>query len=117
MKRFIAVAVLFLLAACATPQTPQQAVFEVKNAYAAALTVAVAYKRLPDCAQKALPCSDKVVVMQLQKADNVASAALDAAEHAVRTPGFGANLVQSALTAAKAALGAFVSVTSGLGGK
>ena len=103
-----------LLAGCASPQSPQQAVFEAKQSYAVALTAAVAYKRLPDCATRPQPCSDKAVVAQLQKADTVASTALDAAENAVRTPGFGKEVLSSAVAAANSALTAFVSITSTL---
>lgn len=100
------------LGACATPSdTPQQVVFAAKEGYATALTAAVAYKHLPVCtdAVKA-PCSKPEIVRQLQKADTVASGALDAAETAVRTPGFGTNLVSSAIAAASAAVGAFTSI-------
>lgn len=107
--------IVLLLAGCATPESPQQSVFQAKSAYAVALTAAVAYKRLPDCARAAQPCSDKAVVAQLQKADTVASTALDSAEHAVRTPGFGQNVVSSAVAAAQAALQAFTSITATLG--
>lgn len=104
----------FALTACASPQSPQQAVFQAKSSYAVALTAAVAYKRLPSCEKAAQPCSDKGVISQLQKADNVAAGALDAAEHAVRTPGLGESTVQTAVVAARAALEAFTSITSTL---
>lgn len=121
MKRIIlALATVLTLAGfsgCTTdPKTttsPQQAVFEAKSAYAVALTAAVAYKRLPPCDKNPRPCSDKAVVAQIQKADNVAASALDAAETAVRTPGFGNDVVSSSVTAAQSALQAFVSITSG----
>lgn len=105
------------LAGCATPDTPSQAVFQAKSSYAVALTAAVAYKRLPDCSGAPLPCSDRVVVAQIQKADNVAAAALDAAESAVRSPGFGESIVASAVGSAKAALAAFLSITATLGAR
>lgn len=106
------------LMGCTTPQTPQQAVFQVESNYAAALTAAVAYKRLPLCAEPAVqPCSRKSVVSQLQKADDVAAKALNAADTAVNTPGFGDAIAQSAITAARAALDALVSITSTLGVK
>jgi hypothetical protein len=74
----------------------------------------VAYKRLPDCATAKLPCSDKAVVAQIQKADNVTAAALDAAESVVRSKSFGQNVLDSAITAANSALAAFVALTGGL---
>jgi len=104
-----------ILSGCAGTTTPQQGVYSAKTQYAAALTIAVSYKRLPVCsATVKLPCSDPKIVAQLQKADNVAAASLDAAENAVRTPGFGKDVAQSALAAANAALAAFVSITSTL---
>lgn len=115
----LAVASAGFVAGCAgglAVESPQQAVFQVKSGYATALTAAVAYKRLPACQVPAKqPCADAKVVAQIQKADNVAAGALDAAEAAVRTPGFGKNAVASALAAARAALAALVSITATLG--
>lgn len=118
----LSLAVAFAMAGCAVgtgqPQSPQTAVFAVRTSYAAALTAAVAYKRLPVCGTPVvLPCSDPKVVTQLQKADDVASTALDSAENAVRTPGFGKDIANSALTAANAALQAFLTITATLGVK
>ena len=118
MKRHLIVVALLSMVAlvlpgCATtPETPQQAVFAAKAGYATALTAAVAYKNLPDCAKAPAPCSDRVMVAQVRKADDVAIAALDASESAVRTPGFGESIVASAVAAAKAALAAFLSITA-----
>ncbi len=106
--------ILLALAGCATPETPQQAVFAAKSGYATALTAAVAYKALSDCSRAPPPCSDYAVIVQLRKADDVAAAALDAAESAVRTPGFGESVIASAVGSAKAALAAFLSITSTL---
>lgn len=114
-KLITAVFIAVALAACATPQSPQQAVFETKSGYAVALTAAVSYKRLPLCEKTKPPCSDPKVVAQLQRADNVAASALDAAEQAARTPGFGDSVVASSATAAQAALQAFVAITTNLG--
>jgi hypothetical protein len=134
MKRIFAAVFLTLTLAmlagfsgCATPTTgttavvldnaaAQRAVFDAKTGYAVALTAAVAYKRLAPCTGTNAPlCSKPAVVAQLQKADTVAAAALDSAESVVRTPGFGANIVSSAVQAATAAVGAFVSITATLG--
>lgn len=114
MKRSV-VGLVFILAGCATPESPQQAVFQAKVGYAVALSAAVAYNNLPRCGEP--PCSDPAIVAQLRRADNTAIAALDASEAAVRTPGFGESLVTSAVAAAKAALAAFVSITSSLRSK
>jgi hypothetical protein len=116
MRKLLAVALLALTAACAvTPQSPQQAVFAAKQDYAVALTVAVAYRRLPACGPAAPPvCSDKAVVTRLQKADDAAAALLDGAEATVRA---GGGNVQMAITAAQQAVAALTSVTQTLGVK
>lgn len=114
MRKLIVLAAL-LLTACATPQSPQQSVFQAKSGYQVALTAAVAYKRLPVCSVPAKPpCSEKAIVAQLQRADNVTAAALDAAESAVRSPNFGQDVTKSAIAAAQSALNAFVAITSQL---
>lgn len=103
---------------CATaPQTPAQSVYAVQGAYASALSVAVSYKQLPACqAGGPVLCSDAAVVKKLQTADDVAYAALTAAQNIVRTPGAGVN-VQTAITAANQAVTAFASITASLGVK
>lgn len=116
MRMLIVIAALFL-AACTTPQSPAQAVFQAKTAHAVALRTAVAYRELPKCNPAPQPCHDPAVVAQLQKADKTADAALDAAENVVRTPGFGENVITSTIAAAQAALAAFTSITATLGGK
>lgn len=101
---------------CSTaPTTPAQSVYQVQGSYAAALQIAVTYKQLPSCAKPAAPvlCADGSVVGKLQKADDVAYAALTAAQNIVRTPGAGAN-VQTAITAAQQATAAFASITATL---
>lgn len=111
---FLLAALLVLVAACATPQSPAETVFQAKTAHAVALRTAVAYRELPPCSKAAMPCHDPAIVAQLQRADKVADAALDAAENAVRTPGFGTEIVASTVASAKAALAAFTSITSTL---
>ncbi len=119
MKRLIGALLLaFALAGlgCATtPQTPAQSVYQVQGSYAAALQIAVTYKQLPSCAQPAHPvlCSDAATVAKLQKADDVAYAALTAAQNIVRSPGAGAN-VQTAIAAAQQATAALASITATL---
>jgi len=119
MKILASALLAFALVGCASaPQNPQQAVYQSKSAYQVALTGAVTYKRLAPCsAIVKQPCSDAKVVDQLRKADNTAIAALDAAETAVRTPGFGADIQKSALVAAQAALSAFTAIVANLGAK
>lgn len=122
MKRsLIALMLAASLAACANmpggaPETPEQAVFAAKSTYATALTAAVAYKRLPACsATRPMPCSEPALVAQLQKADNVAAAALDAAEAAARTPRVGSTVTAKAVQAAQASLAAMTSLVASLG--
>jgi len=100
------------LAACAG-NSPAQSVYLAKTQYAGAVKVAAAYSQLPDCATTDVKlCAKAQIVAQLQKADYVADPALDAAEEAVRTPGFGQSIIDSAVTAAKAAVAAFTSITN-----
>lgn len=115
MRRILTIAAtaLFLaLGACQTtggsqPTDPASVVFSAKTSYAAALSVAVRYANLPRCGKPTSPpiCSDPSVVLQLRKADEVASVALDQAEAMVRTPnvnpGLAATAVQSAVGAVK----------------
>jgi hypothetical protein len=119
VRMLLVLALAALVFACATaPQTPAQSVYAAQGAYASALTVAVAYKQLPTCDQAPRPtlCSDKAVVAKLQAADDVAYAALSAAQNIVRTPGAGVN-VQTAIAAAEQAVAALTSITATLGVK
>lgn len=110
----IALTVLTGIGCATTPQSPQQAVFAAKSNYVVALSVAVAYKRLPTCAPAAPPlCSKPDIVATLQKVDTASSALLDAAENTVRTQGAGAN-AQTAIKAAEQAVSAFATITAAL---
>jgi hypothetical protein len=107
-----------LAAGCASTSstTPAQVVFATKGAYATALTAAVAYESLRRCAPAVpKPCSDPDLVAQIRKADNVAAAALEAAEAAVRTPAIGTTARDRAIQAAQAALAAFSALVTSLG--
>lgn len=101
-KLLVAVAILALSACVTIPEksTPAQKVFAATGVYDAALTVAVAYKRLPPCTATPKPilCSDAGVVATLQKADNVAFEALKSAQTVVRST----SSTQSALSTAVA---------------
>lgn len=117
MKVLIAI-LAFAVAACTTtPTTPAQSVYAATGTYVAALDLAVKYKQLPSCGSPtATPlCSDGAVVAKVQKADDVAYAALSQAQVAVRTTGFGTDRVSTAITAANAAIAAFSSITATLG--
>jgi len=121
-------ATCLFLAACATGGQPtgaqsppildqvaaQRTVYAAEGDYKLALIAASAYVKLPLCTASKPPCASLALVQQIQKAQPVARAALDAAESAVRTPGFGGDIMNSAVTAGTAALQAFVSITNTL---
>lgn len=110
---------LALVVGCAGGLTqPDQVVFQARTAQNVALRGAVAYKELKPCqAQPVQPCSDPKMVTQLRLADTVSDQALGAAEIAVRTPGFGKDIINSAVTAATAALAAFQAIVTTIGAK
>lgn len=124
MKKFLlSLALAVSLAGCAslpgggsTPgQSPQQVVFAAKTAYAVALVAATEYKQLPACnTPVVLPCHDRDLLAQIQKADNVTSASLDAAESAVRTAAVSADAKSKAITVANTALAALQALTLNL---
>lgn len=103
---------VFGLTACGgMPTSPAQTVFETKSSYGLVLNAAANYAELPTCSDvQKLPCADPKVVAQLQKAEPGVRTTLDAAENAVRTPGFGDSVVKSSVAAAQAALKAFTSI-------
>lgn len=98
------------------PKTPAQSVFELKTVYASALSVAARYRALPDCAAPMHPplCSDMAIIQKIRDVDAISGPILDTAEKVVRTPGFGADAVQSIITAATNALAAFTQITNTL---
>lgn len=117
MKTFIAtVTLVFALAACVVaPKTPAQSVYAIESNYAAALTLAVAYKRLPLCSETTtMPCSDIVVVRKLQRADTTAITFLEGAQTAVRS---NSSNSQIAIDMAASAVAALTQLTSTLGVK
>ena len=117
-RLFIAAALAAVLAGCATPQSPAQAIYQAKEGRVAALQAAVQYKRLPTCASPVQPpCKTEAAVIQLQKADDTAKAALDAAETAVRSKDFGKDVASTAVATALAALQAFTAILTNLGVK
>lgn len=116
MRTFLAALALAILAACSTtPTSPQQSVYAIQGAYASALTVAVAYKNLPPCGRPASPvlCADAAIVTKLQRADDAAYPALQAAQEIVRTSGIGTS-VSATIDAAQRAVSAFVAITQTL---
>jgi len=77
-----------LLVGCAasvTPKTPAQIVYAAHGDYAAALPIAIQYRRLPTCGPAAPKlCKDQDTLKKVQEADNEAFKALSAAQAAVR---------------------------------
>lgn len=110
-------AMLAMFVAC-TPQQAQKpdvVVYGVKGGYEASLVTMTAYAKLPRCAPAAPPlCSQQAVVDQLERARVTARAAIDAAEGAVRTPGFGTDATTTALAAAEGAQKALAAITTPL---
>lgn len=86
--------------------SPQADVYSAKAAYGAALTLAAGYNGLPRCGAPTSPplCSQASVVLQLRKADQVASLALDQAELVVRNPLSSASLIAAAVQSATGAV-------------
>lgn len=114
--RKLALALIILVSACATPKTPAQTVYAIHGSYAAALATAVAYKKLPPCGQPASPvlCSDREIVVVVQKADDLAFSALTAAQNIVRTPGIDESRTTLAIAAAENGVKAFVEIVTKL---
>lgn len=113
--------VLLLLTACSSAAgpiarpTPQITVFTIKAGYETALTGMVAYARLPRCTPANTPvCSRQDVIDQLERARATARTAIDAAEGAVRMPGFGTDTLTTAVAAAEAATKALTTITNTL---
>lgn len=119
--KVILLAVLFVLAGCATPaKVPfsqaeaQSRVLQAETYYEAVLTVAVAYNQRPRCtAPKTVTlCSDPGAVAEIRKANQVALAAFGAAANTANTPNITADAVNAAITAATNATVAFNTVVS-----
>lgn len=123
MKKYIFVlfaACAFALAACSgcsSTQTknPQLSVYTIKQNYALALEVAVAYDNLPACVPGVkAACSSHDVKVKLKQAKDVASPAIQAAENAVRDPTFDASTSQAVIVAANQAVIALTAITAAL---
>lgn len=116
MKKLLIAISISLLAGCAglnAPETPAQKVYVAHTVYDGALSVAIAYKRLPPCPQ-AVICSEKEVIAVLQKADIVAFEALSTAQTAVRTTGQSLSSLETAVFWAQEAIAAFSRITNSL---
>lgn len=119
MKRFLVSLSVLLTVACATPETPAQAVYLAQSNYAAALKVEVAYSKLPRCGMSDSPmlCSDPAIVKKVKTASDIAWTSIKEAQVAVRTPGFAESKVTTVVASATALTNAFVEITNTLGVK
>jgi hypothetical protein len=116
--QFIAGTVALLLASCANlfpaPQTPAQAVYEVKAAFLVALHTADDYAALPRCPATPI-CSDAATVAAIRTSAKAVQASLDAAQAVVTDPNFRTgDVLQKAIAAADGAVNAFTAVTAQL---
>lgn len=122
MKKYVMKAVIaglcVYIAACTLTgvkaTNPQQAVFEIKQSYELALTVAVAYDNLPACTPGVVICSTPAGKQKIKQAKDVASPVIQGAENAVRDPNFDKNTANAVITAAQAAVVALTAVTAAL---
>lgn len=102
-----------------TPKTPAQTVYMIQGDYAAALAVAVQYKRLPECTlsqPSGTLCSRPQTVKQLQDADDLAFSTLQAAQGFVRMKptDTSADKTTQAISIAQSAVAALVALTNTL---
>ena len=115
MKFIIALMFVGLVGCIGNPVNPQQSVFQIKEQYELALTVAVAYDNLPPCGVGVGPiCSTPEVVIKLKQAKDVASPAVQAAENAVRDPSFNTSTASAVIASARAAVVALTIITATL---
>lgn len=123
-QRFAALLAAVALTGCALmPKTPQQGVYEVGAAYAAALKVAVAYEQLPVCGAPLPPnvmaftssasviCASPAILARVRAADNAAYATWSAAEQAAEQ---GQGNASTLLVSANIAVQTFAAITSSL---
>lgn len=106
------------LAACGSvppaPKTPAQAVYELTAAYAGALTVAVAYDRLPPCPAASPVCSTVANKAAIKAAVDRADPLVTSAQTIARATSPDATALANALTAAVAAVGQLSTITIAL---
>lgn len=113
MKLLLAFTLAFALAACQQqgPSAPS-AVYATKNAYEAALIVAVQYNNLPRCGAPTSPplCSDQAAVEAIRKANVATRTALDAAEKTARDPAVSADAKAAVVLSANNAVAALQAI-------
>ena len=106
------------LAACGSvppaPKTPAQAAYELTAAYAGALTVAVAYDRLPPCPAASPVCSTVANKAAIKAAVDRADPLVTSAQVIARATSPDASAVSNAIVAAVAAVGQLSTITTSL---
>lgn len=102
-------ALAVLLSACATPQTPRQAIYAASAAYDAALKTTLVYARLPRCGQPASPavCSDQALVTEADRWAQLAQPSVLAALDLARDTAATDSALSQALSAAQLGVAAF----------
>ncbi len=115
MKKILLVLPILLMA-CTKPDTPAQDVYAAESTYAGALRLELAYSDLPRCGKPSSPplCSDQKVLKSVRTADDAAWEAIQQAQTAVRTPGYGDSKVTTVVASAQALTKAFVGVANQL---
>lgn len=114
MRRPVILALALGLTACAGTQAPTADMYAAESAYAGALTIAVAYGKLPPCVSGgAVLCSDLTVVQKADVAAHAAWTALQAANTLVAN-GSPTASITAAVSDAGTAVQAFVSISQTL---
>ncbi|MBU6499787.1 MAG: hypothetical protein KGJ41_02665 [Rhodospirillales bacterium] len=110
-------AMLLALGACSTlPATPGQSVYAMSVSYQGALTTALAYERLPDCAGATAPplCSRAELRQRIASAVDHADPLVRAAEAAARATNPSATALTNALAAATVAVSQLAALSTTL---
>lgn len=115
MRHCRAVAVLCLLTACATPNSPAQTAFALEAGYDAAISVAIAYAMLPRCAAGvAQPCSEAAIVRTTNTVAHQAWRAIRGAQSAVMATRADPVTAAQAIKAARDSLNTLRAITDKL---
>lgn len=122
---YIPIGLLLIVAACSNQPggilskpvdmtVAAKSAYTAKAAYAATLTLAVAYNERPRCTtpKTVQLCSEQNIVDQLRRASAAADNATQAAENAVRSLGAQPTVVQTAVTASETAVTAFQTIVT-----
>lgn len=116
MKKSLAALLLLLLIGCTHPESSAQTVYLIQSDYAIGLKAELAYSNLPRCGKPTSPpvCSKADTIKKVQNADNYAWIAIQEAQVAVRTSGYGLSKITTTIASAKALTDVFVSIATSL---